>query len=90
MDIVYRHIEFVTWILSIITSLYIVYCHIVIVYRHINVVTCSSLHSAIFRATVFCSQLATRIIFILEISLAKLWLALIDKQDACEQLHSYV
>ena len=39
MDIVYRHIEFV-------------YCHIVIVYHRIDVVTCSSLHSATFRATI--------------------------------------
>ena len=39
VDIVYRHII-------------IVYCHIVIVYPRINVVTCSSSHSATFRATV--------------------------------------
>ena len=40
VDIVYHHIV-------------IVYCHIVIVYRRIDVVTCSSSHSATFRATVY-------------------------------------
>ena len=39
VDIVYRHII-------------IVHCHIVIVYHPIDVVTCSSSHSATFRATV--------------------------------------
>ena len=75
ITIVYRRIEFVTWITSIVTwnlshgyrrlsphrichvdivyrHIVIVYCHIVIVYRRIDVVTCSSSHSATFRATV--------------------------------------
>ena len=74
ITIVYRRIEFVTWISSIVTwnlshgyrlsphrichvdvvyrHIVIVYCHIVIVYRRIDVVTCSSSHSATFRATV--------------------------------------
>ena len=46
VDIVYRHI------IIVYCHIVIVYCHIVIVYRRIDVVTCSSLHSAIFRATV--------------------------------------
>ena len=75
LTIVYRRIEFVTWILSIVTwnlshgyrlsphrichldivyrHIIIVYCHIVIVYHRIDVVTCSSSHTATFRATVF-------------------------------------
>ena len=67
ITIVYRRIEFVTWISSIVTwnlshgyrlpphricHVDIVYRHIVIAYRRINVVTCSSSHSATFRATV--------------------------------------
>ena len=74
ITIVYRRIEFVTWISSIVKwnlshgyrlsphrichvdivyrHIVIVYCHIVVVYRRIDVVTCSSSHSATFRATV--------------------------------------
>ena len=67
ITIVYCRIEFVTWISSIVTlnlsrgyrlsphricQVDIVYRHIVIGYRRIDVVTCSSSHNATFRATV--------------------------------------
>ena len=73
ITIVYRHIEFVKWISSIVTwnlshryrlsphrichveivnhHIDIVYCHIVDVYRRIDVVTYSSSHSTTLRAT---------------------------------------